>query len=542
MPSCLFSVNATTAGAIGWGANSESNGKVIVVNQPMRTGLWLALLGVPTLVGLPGLAHAQAVGSEFQINTYTTSNQRTVLHGGRLAAADANGNFVVVWSSSGQDGSGYGIVAQRYDSAGVELGSEFPVNSFTPNSQRYASVAAAAGGGFVVVWGSSGQDGSGYGIFGQRYDGGGTAQGAEFRVNSSTTGDQRFPSVSAAADGDFVVIWEGQGPGDSSGIFGQRYDDAGSPRGGEFRVNSYTTGLQEFPSVAADASGNFVVVWGRAFGSYYLDVRGQRFDSGGAAQGAEFLIDDVVGFLPPNPDHSVASDASGNFVVVWRTYSKLLGQRYDSNGDSLGQEFTVSPAPRAGIRTSAASDASGNFVVVWEGQGQGDSSGIFGRRYDSGGVPQGNEFRINSFTTGDQQFPSVAATGPDAFVVAWESDGQDGSAFGAFGQRYDFGADAITVVSPNTNVKWRIASVKEIQWTHNLGVDATFRIKLDRNGDGEYEELIAAAAPASSDTAGSFLWTVIGPPTKTARVRIAWTGNPAISDASDVTFQIRPPS
>jgi hypothetical protein len=35
----------------------------------------------------------------------------------------------------------------------------------------------------------------------------------------------------------------------------------GNPVGPEFRVNAFTTGHQRWPSLAADAAGNFVVVW-----------------------------------------------------------------------------------------------------------------------------------------------------------------------------------------------------------------------------------------------------------------------------------------
>jgi len=89
-------------------------------------------------------------------------------------------------------------------------------------------------------------------------------------------------------------------------------------------------------------------------------------------------------------------------------------------------------------------------------------------------------------------------------------------------------------------VKWRIGSVQKIQWTHNLGPDATFRIELDRDGDGNYEELIADDAPVDSGTNGSFVWTVTGPRSGTARVRVAWKDDPSVSESSDVTFQIRP--
>ena len=56
------------------------------------------------------LAGAQKrLGGEFQVNTYTTSSQS-----GPSVAMDGAGNFVVVWQSSGQDGSSGGVFGQRF--------------------------------------------------------------------------------------------------------------------------------------------------------------------------------------------------------------------------------------------------------------------------------------------------------------------------------------------------------------------------------------------------------------------------------------------
>jgi hypothetical protein len=83
---------------------------------------------------------------------------------------DSAGDFVIAWESGGnQDGSFYGIFAQRYNAAGVEQGSEFQVNTFTPNTQSSPSVAMDAAGDFVIGWTSQNQDGSSLGIFAQRY-------------------------------------------------------------------------------------------------------------------------------------------------------------------------------------------------------------------------------------------------------------------------------------------------------------------------------------------------------------------------------------
>jgi hypothetical protein len=506
----------------------------------------LSLIVGLALAGLPSPAGAQPVGSEFQINTYTTSDQRTWGYGGHLIAADGSGNFIVVWHSFGQDGHFEGVFSQRYDSSGMALGSEFPVNSYTTFPQRYPSVAAATDGNFVVVWEGRGDDDT-YGIFGQRYDSAGGTLGSEFRVNSVTASYQHFPAVSCGPSGNFVVVWQSYAQdGSAAGIFGQRYDEGGVPLGNEFRINSFTRAGQYVPSISSDSSGNFVVVWESLNqDESHFGIFGQRYDSEGVPRGSEFRANSFTSDRQDRP--SLSSDASGNFVVVWESYAQdgsgwgIFGQRFDQDGVALGSEFRANSYTSLDqAHPSVSSDASGNFVVVWDSIQDGSGLGIFGQRYSSDGVAEGEEFQVNSFTTGNQRTPSVRATGTNRFVVAWESETQDGSSYGVFGQRYDFSVDTITVLSPNTNVKWRIGSLQKIQWSHMLGADATFRIELDRDDDGNYEELIADAAPVDSTTKGSFAWTVSGPLSGTARARVSWTDDLSVSDASDVTFQIRP--
>jgi hypothetical protein len=57
-------------------------------------------------------------------------------------ATEARGGFVVVWQSFSQDGSYFGVFGQRYDSNGAASGSEFQVNTYTARDQSAAAVAA----------------------------------------------------------------------------------------------------------------------------------------------------------------------------------------------------------------------------------------------------------------------------------------------------------------------------------------------------------------------------------------------------------------
>ena len=66
--------------------------------------------------------------------------------------------------------------------------------------------------------------GDGDDIFGQQFDASGVASGSEFLINTTTTDDQINSDVFALGDGSFVVVWAGEGQGDDSGVFGQRFD------------------------------------------------------------------------------------------------------------------------------------------------------------------------------------------------------------------------------------------------------------------------------------------------------------------------------
>ena len=74
-----------------------------------------------------------------------------------------DGGYVVTWQSI-QDGSGFGIYTQRYDSAGGTVGGETRVNTTTANDQDSPAITSLSDGGYVVTWASYLQDGSASGI------------------------------------------------------------------------------------------------------------------------------------------------------------------------------------------------------------------------------------------------------------------------------------------------------------------------------------------------------------------------------------------
>ena len=367
------------------------------------------------------------VVTDIRVNTTTTGVQQTFLESPDAVATDANGNFVVVWGDSAQDG----IYAQRFNAAGVAQGSEFRVNTTTATYQNDPTVAMDPAGDFVVTWSSYGQDGSYWQVYAQRYNAAGVAQGGEFRVNTTTAENDQWSMPAMDANGNFVITWSsGVGSSQSSGIRAQRYNAAGVPQGGQMQVNTYTPNDQQWSAIAMLPAGQFVIVWssqledGSGWGVY-----GQRFDAAGNLVGSQFQVNTTTAGDQFHP--TVAADAAGDFVVTWTSQGQdgsgygVFGQRYASDGTPVGGEFQVNTTTANDqAYSSVAMDAVGDFLVTWTsyGQDQPNTNGIYAQWFAANGLPFGSEFRVNGTTYGDQQYSSVALGGGHA-VVVWSGNG-----------------------------------------------------------------------------------------------------------------------
>ena len=417
---------------------------------PDRFARPFRLLALLVLAGEGSAAHAQLspLGGQFQVNSYTTGIQYHP-----AVATDGAGAFVIVWASfgsAGTDSSNTSVQARRWAADGTPLGAPFQVNAYTTSTQRFPALAAASDGAFRVVWsslGSSGTDTSDVSIQARRYLSSGSAAGAQTQVNSFTTLEQEFPAVAADSAGNYVVAWESAGSSgsDTSGqsIQAQRFAANGAALGGQFQVNTYTTGGQRYPQLAVDASGNFVVVW-HSYGSVGTDgdsasIQGRLYAANGAAIGGQFQVNSYTTSGQRYP--TAAVDGAGNFIVVWDSFGSsgtdtssfsIQAQRYAADGAALGAQFQVNTYTTNAQRyPSVAADSAGNFVVVWQSVGSSgtdsDSSSIHGRRFAAAGVPMGGEAQVNSYTTSIQELPVVASAAAGDFVVVWTSVGSFGT-------------------------------------------------------------------------------------------------------------------
>jgi hypothetical protein len=385
------------------------------------------------------VAQLITAAAETRVNTTTTGDQTLP-----IIAMNSAGRSVVVWQSFAQDGNGWGVYAQRYDAAGSPVGEEILVPNFVSSDEGAPHVAMDAAGNFVVTWNALGRDGSDIGVYARRFNADGTPNGTDFLVNTHTTGDQRNPSVAMAPNGDFVISWESWNQdGHEWGVYAQRYNAAGVAQGPETLVNTNTTSFQWNTHLAIDAAGNYTIVWdGFTYDGNEWGVFGQRFSSTGAKLGGEFKINTFDAGIQGG--NAIGMDDAGNFVVTWSSYAQdgsgngIYGKRYASTGDALGSEFLVNTYSLGDQQNPGVTmDADGDFVITWASFAQdGDNWGVYGQRYAPSGVPQGGEFSLNTYTSSEQWWPNVGMNSNGDIAAVWHSFGQDGTDWGVYRRQF----------------------------------------------------------------------------------------------------------
>jgi len=355
---------------------------------------------------------------------------------------DSAGSYVVAWQGyyGLPTGHGGGIYAQRYNAAGTAEGGKIQVDKTTSPDHLAPSVAMDAAGDFVVAWVN--YDGTGGNtaadITGQRYNAVGVAQGSEFQIGTAKS-NLGAPVVAMDAAGDFAISWENYGTSD---IYVQRYNSSATAQGSSFIVNTVGTAGTGAPSVAMDAAGAFIVAWTTYDSKGGGGIVAQRYNAAGTAQGSELSVYSSTVHYQPVP--GVAMDATGDFVVAWLGGSGssygMYARKYSAAGTAQESGFKVSTSATifAGPPL-VAMDAAGDFIVAWTGDniGSGNSFHDYGQYYNAAVIAEGGEFQINTNATGFQFVtPSVAMDSAGDFVAAWQSYGTNEISLGIDARRY----------------------------------------------------------------------------------------------------------
>ncbi len=367
-------------------------------------------------------------GKEFQVNTLTKWAQFDP-----AVAVLKDGSVVVCWTSAEETGSFTNIIGQCFDATGRKKGAEFLINTQKQITAERPQIAALETGKYVISWDAN------YDVYYQIFDPNGAKSGDQVQATFSPM-PQLSNFVIGSKDSGFVVIWADWITDPyRSWIVGQCYDYQGNKIGNELRLwdnfynNSYT------PSAAGLTDGGFIVCWHgqcKNFASNF--IFSQLLDKNGEKRGEAFAIVGDPYKKQWKPTISILNDSI--FVVCWESgnidnsKSGIEGQLCSVSGIKYGNGFQINTyIQNDQLNPVSIALQNGGFVVCWESQGQdGSKSGIFGQVFDANANKKWLEFQVNSYTQNSQSSPAVAALPNGGFIVVWDSDGQDGDGTGIY--------------------------------------------------------------------------------------------------------------
>ena len=195
----------------------------------------------------------------------------------------------------------------------------------------------------------------------------------------------------------------------------------------DFQVNENRQGDDEQVNcdVASDAEGNFVIVW-----EDYRDTVGQsrrqtsiyaqRYNSTGESIGDNYLISSGGYSISP----SISMRPDGYFVIIWKTGSNIIAQLFNPDGTRKGEQIIITdPLYIVNLKVSMNSD--GEFVVLWIRQLYNPPSQItynlFLKVFSFEGIALTDTIRVNEVLDNcSYREPSIDHSNNGNFAVTWD--------------------------------------------------------------------------------------------------------------------------
>ncbi len=367
-----------------------------------------------------------------------------------------NGNIFVsaqVIGNTVSSGVNWDVYGQLLGNSLIQLDSKFRVNTYLEYAQRNPKGVVLTSGDLVSVWESNWQDSSGWGVFYQLLDIHGNRISDELRANGQILSSQDHPSIAPIASGGFVIIWQesysrasssffNKFAGTSSGVSGQCFDANGNKVGGQFIIESSSSAIDRYPSVAAFSDGSFIVVYhSKIWNGGNEEIFAQRYNPQCEAIGSKFQINDYTENDQLNP--SVISFVDDSYMINWHSLSpesgqwQVLAQRYDSSNNKDGEEFRINdciadtnwPVPMVAMPDNGFATAHNSMC------GNPREWGIFIRRFDKDNQLK-NDFFLSSIFGNYYDNAAIAVTREGNFVVGCRGGMNRGVNFQKFQDSY----------------------------------------------------------------------------------------------------------
>jgi hypothetical protein len=206
----------------------------------------------------------------------------------------------------------------------------------------------------------------------------------------------------------------------------ERFDAKGNRLGAPFRVNAAEASLNSF-RVACNGSGWVVAQWKDAKGRCYSH---RLFDPNGRAASGPLRT------MAEGEDcrirASLAVDASGSFLAVWGEAlldgrSRILVRQYSHDGEPVGGPTAITAITQGWNRQSkVALDDAGAAFVAWTQDTDTGARAVMGRFIGVEGQPLASPFRIDSFGFAAPSDPVIVPKSAGVFEVSWSNPLQGG--------------------------------------------------------------------------------------------------------------------
>jgi len=244
-------------------------------------------------------------------------------------AVGNNDGFMVIWLSrepdpAEGDANRLWIRGQAFNAAAAPLGPERLISTLSI-TDAIGSVAALAGGGYVAVWRSQKSLGTDTtSIQARLIQADGTPDGDQFQANEgppTVNAHEYLEAVTGLADGGFLAAWRGPE------IQGRTFDADGTPRGGQFQLNTNLEGTESEPDLTVGDNGNILAVWMDAESSGDgNEIRGRVFvpdqsTAGISPLGNDFRINSLM--LDDQFEPAVANFGEEGFLVAWTSNTSV---------------------------------------------------------------------------------------------------------------------------------------------------------------------------------------------------------------------------
>jgi hypothetical protein len=258
--------------------------------------------------------------------------------------------------------------------------------------------------------------------------------------------DDSFSSSSSSSQNTIEVSASESPDGPTSTILAQVLDAAGNPLGDPIVVSPDGETFGKLPTVAQDASGNFLVAWQTEFPDGTLDTISSRWlDASGNLLGDTFQMD--TGTDGQQAEPAITADGLGDVMVTWTAYSidgstSEIDLQYVLDRElPTDSPMAVSDPTQVAVSSSQVqASAQGSFVVAWNGNDAASGTpGVYFQRFNPHHQPVGQNRRVGHSATERRRLGKLAVDRQGGFRVRWESRSQSGAFLGIFEQA--FGAD-----------------------------------------------------------------------------------------------------